>query len=549
MRPLRIGLAQINTVTGDIGSNVKKVLLTLDHAKSRDVDLVIFPEMTLTGYPPRDLLDMPAFVDESLKALVNIAAQCRQIAAIVGHVERNGQTEGKPLFNAASLLARGTAKTICRKSLLPTYDVFDEARWFQPGTVHTPHRHSGWLLGTSICEDIWNDALHHGRRLYDIDPIERLVAAGAEALINIGASPYQCMRRQAKTDMLSGTAKRHARPLITVNQVGGNDSLIFDGGSAVFDAEGNLVHQSPHFEESFDVIDLDDLPPPKATLEETIGDIHSALVLGLRDYVRKCGFKSALVGLSGGIDSAVTCALAVEALGSAAVTGVTMPSVHSSRGSVDDSRALARSLGITCHTVTIPPMVDAFGKALVPVLGDGDLGVTDENIQARVRGVILMAISNRTGALLLTTGNKSELAVGYCTLYGDMAGGLAIISDVPKTMVYDLARHINRHREVIPQAIIDKPPSAELRPGQRDSDSLPPYDILDPIMRAHVEEHLSAEAIVERGYDEATVRRILRLIAGAEYKRRQAPPGLRVTSKAFGEGWRMPIARGKRGTP
>ncbi|MBN1477020.1 NAD+ synthase [Candidatus Sumerlaeota bacterium] len=542
---MRVGLAQINTVTGDIGSNVKKVLRTLEHAASLKVDLVIFPEMTLTGYPPRDLLDMPAFVDESLRALVNIAAECRQIAAIVGHVERSGHAEGKPLFNAASLLSHGTAKTICRKTLLPTYDVFDEARWFQPGTVHTPHRFGGWLLGTSICEDIWNNSLHHSHRLYDIDPIERLVTAGAEALINIGASPYQCMRRQAKTAMLSSTARRHGRPLIVVNQVGGNDSLIFDGGSAVFDAEGQLVHQAPHFRESFDVINLDGLPAPIVAPEETIADIHSALVLGLRDYVRKCGFKKVLVGLSGGIDSAVTCALAVEALGSAAVTGVTMPSVHSSTGSVQDSRALAQNLAITCHTVPIPLLVDAFGKALVPVLGEGDLGVTDENIQARVRGVILMAISNQTGALLLTTGNKSELAVGYCTLYGDMAGGLAVISDVPKTMVYELAHHINRHREVIPQAIIDKPPSAELRPGQKDTDSLPPYDILDPIMRAHVEEHLSAEAIIKRGYDGATVRRILRLIAGAEYKRRQAPPGLRVTSKAFGEGWRMPIARGK----
>jgi NAD+ synthetase len=547
IRTLTVGLAQINTVTGDIASNAKKVVRTLEHATDAGVDLVIFPELTLTGYPPRDLLDKEAFIDANLQALADVSAEATQVAAIIGHVEPNSEPGGKRLFNAASLIHSGTATTLCRKTLLPTYDVFDEARWFQPGAEQHPHRHGQWRLGVSICEDIWNNSLHWSPSLYDADPVQRLVERGAELLINISASPYSHGRRLIRSEMYAQTARHHRRPLIVVNAVGGNDTLIFDGGSCVFDGEGDLVVQAPFFEESFDIVNVDNLPEAVAPPEETIADVHRALVLGLRDYVRKCGFKRVLVGLSGGIDSAVTCALAVEALGPAAVGGVTMPAVHSSQGSVDDSAALAANLGIELLTIPIQPMVESFLDALEPVLGEGDLGVTAENIQARVRGVNLMALSNQTGALLLSTGNKSEIAVGYCTLYGDMAGGLAVISDVPKTMVYEIARHINRHEEIIPRAVLEKPPSAELRPDQRDTDSLPPYDILDPIMRLHVEQHLDAEAITERGFDEDTVRQVVSLIAKAEYKRRQAPPGLRVTSKAFGEGWRMPIATGKMG--
>lgn len=542
--PLRIALAQINTVTGDIESNAKKAIRTLEHAQRQAVDLVVFPELTLTGYPPRDLLDKPAFVEKNLSALADVASHAKQVAAIIGHVERNRASEGKPLFNAASIIQRGVATPVCRKTLLPTYDVFDESRYFQPGAARIPHRFREHLLGISICEDIWNDRLCNSTRLYEIDPIEQLVDAGSDILINISASPYAHGRREMKTNMYSQVARRHQRPLVMVNLVGGNDTLVFDGGSAVFRADGSLVYQAPYFEESFAVIDMEALPDPVSPPMETIGEVHRALVLGVRDYLKKCCFKKALVGLSGGIDSAVTLALAAEALGSNAVTAVTMPSQYSSEGSVKDSEAMAKNLGVELLNIPIQEMVDSFMGALEPHLGS-DLGVTEENLQARTRGVILMAISNKTGALLLTTGNKSEMAVGYATLYGDMAGGLAVISDVPKTMVYELANHINRHREIIPQAIIEKPPSAELRPDQRDTDSLPPYDILDPIMRMHVEQHMSPAEIVKKGFDEDIVRRIVRLISRAEYKRRQAPPGLRVTSKAFSDGWRMPIARGK----
>jgi NAD+ synthase (glutamine-hydrolysing) len=545
LRTLCVGIAQINTTAGDIASNARKVIHTLQHASGQGVDLVVFPELTLTGYPPRDLLDKEQFVEANLRALADVAVHAKQVAAIIGHVEMNPAAEGKRLFNTASLIHRGVATTVCRKTLLPTYDVFDEARWFQPGATHVPHRFRGWLLGVSICEDIWNNRLHWSHRLYEVDPVERLVAGGAEVLINIAASPYSHGRRHLKNDIFAQTARAHGKPLLEVNLIGGNDTLIFDGGSCVFDEQGRLVLQSPHFEESFDTVNVDRLPEQVEPQEETIGDMHRALVLGLRDYMKKCGFKRALVGLSGGIDSAVTCALAVEAVGAQAVTGVTMPSLHSSRGSVEDSRELARRLGVEVITVPIREVVSAFETALAPHMGEGELGVTGENIQARARGTILMALSNRTGALLLSTGNKSEIAVGYCTLYGDMAGGLAVISDVPKTMVYELARHINRHREIIPQVILEKAPSAELRPNQRDTDSLPPYDILDPIMRLHVEQRLGERDIVKRGYDEGTVRRVLRMIGQSEYKRRQMPPGLRVTSKAFGEGWRMPIATGR----
>jgi predicted amidohydrolase len=387
IRTLTVGLAQINTVTGDIASNAKKVVRTLEHATDAGVDLVIFPELTLTGYPPRDLLDKEAFIDANLQALADVSAEATQVAAIIGHVEPNSEPGGKRLFNAASLIHSGTATTLCRKTLLPTYDVFDEARWFQPGAEQHPHRHGQWRLGVSICEDIWNNSLHWSPSLYDADPVQRLVERGAELLINISASPYSHGRRLIRSEMYAQTARHHRRPLIVVNAVGGNDTLIFDGGSCVFDGEGDLVVQAPFFEESFDIVNVDNLPEAVAPPEETIADVHRALVLGLRDYVRKCGFKKVLVGLSGGIDSAVTSALAVEALGPAAVGGVTMPAVHSSQGSVDDSAALAANLGIELLTIPIQPMVESFLDALEPVLGEGDLGVTAENIQARVRGV------------------------------------------------------------------------------------------------------------------------------------------------------------------
>jgi len=581
---MRIALAQINTTVGAIARNADLAIATIARARDAGADLVVFPELTLPGYPPLDLLNRRSFVTHNLEALERLAAATAQgPAVIVGFVQRRETETGKDLLNAAALCDQGQIRSVHGKSLLPTYDVFDEARYFDPAPEVKPAEFNGFRIGLSICEDIWNDAMYwrlrQRRRQYDFDPIKDLARQGVDFLINIAASPFTEGKRALKHEMFSATAKRHGLPLVHVNLVGGNDNLIFDGASNVFDSHGQIVAQASDFQESLLLFDIEtvlkkqtepgdnsgDAPPaepensstpalplihPGATLiESTIRDgiesVCEALILGIRDYVHKCGFRSVILGLSGGIDSAVTAALAVRALGKEQVHGVAMPSHFSSNHSVKDAQALAENLEIDFQIVPIKDVYDSYLETLKPVFKDSPFGVAEENLQARTRGNILMAFANKFGHLLLSTGNKSEMAVGYCTLYGDMSGGLAVLSDVPKVMVYELAHHLNRGKEVIPRNSIAKPPSAELRPNQKDSDSLPPYDILDPIIRAYVEEGLYVREITERGYDGPIVERVISMIERNEYKRRQAPIGLKVTHRAFGYGRRIPVARGR----
>lgn len=541
---MKIALAQINQTVGDFKKNTEKICLSINRAKCKGADLVAFPELAVTGYPPKDFLDIPAFVDENLKALEEIAHSTSGIAAIVGFVDKNKRPYGKLVHNAAAFIQDQKIVSVHHKSLLPTYDVFDECRYFEPAHTISPVKFKNYTLGISICEDIWNDEEFWTRPLYEIDPIENLISNGANVIINISSSPFTVGKHEEiRLRMLTHDAVKYKVPFIYVNQVGGNDDLVFDGNSAVINAQGKLIAQAAIFEEDLMVVDIEN---PSVHVQpkcySPIATIHMALIAGLRDYVTKCGFKKVVIGLSGGVDSAVTAALAVESLGSDNVIGVLMPSQFSSQGSIDDAAKLALNLGIAYKIIPIKDIFEIYQNTLKTEFKGRPFDITEENLQARIRGNILMALSNKYGYLVLTTGNKSELAVGYCTLYGDMSGGFALISDVPKTMVYELANFINRGKEVIPKNSIDKPPSAELRPNQLDQDSLPPYDIMDGILKAYVEDARGVDEIVRMGFDEKTVREIIKKVNRNEYKRRQAAPGIKVTSKAFGSGRRMPIA-------
>jgi len=543
---MKIALAQINTTVGDLETNVRKVKDWLERAGKIGADLVCFPELTLCGYPPKDLLALPDFIEANSKAVADLASSTAPAAALVGYVDRVESESGKGIANAASLIADGEIKGVYHKWLLPTYDVFDEGRYFAPGKTAEPIEFQGMRVGVSICEDMWNDAAFwEGRRLYSRDPVEEQIANGADIMLNLSASPFCIGKRPAKQNMLSSCAARHGKPLVYVNLVAGNDSIIFDGASEVYSASGERVAACKDFEEDLVVFDTESgAGEIRETTPAGIERVRKALALGLRDYVRKCGFKRVVLGLSGGIDSALTAAVAVEALGPESVVGVSMPSRYSSDHSKDDAKDLAEKLGIEYRVVPIEPMFKSFADNLEAQWPGMAPDVTEENIQARIRGMIIMALSNKFGWLPLATGNKSELAVGYCTLYGDMCGGLAPIGDLPKTLIYELAEAINADGEKIPRNTTEKPPSAELAPGQKDTDSLPEYDQLDIVMRAFVEERKSAGEIEAMGIPRAIVDDVLRRIIANEYKRQQAPISLKVTSQAFGYGWRFPVARG-----
>ncbi len=540
---MKIALAQINTTVGDLAGNQAKILDAAERARSEGVDLVLFPELTITGYPPRDLLLNKDFIAGNLAVLQRLAAASGPAAMLVGFVGENKNTPGRGVTNEAALLQNGRIMATRAKTLLPTYDVFDEDRYFEPARNNAPVSIANQSCGVTICEDIWNDEDFWPHRLYRANPAGDLLADGARLLFNISASPWNVGKEKLRAQMLASLARKSGRPVALCNLVGGNDELVFDGGSLVFNGAGDLIAKGRDFEEDFVVVDTASSPPisPAPPPEEEC--VYRALVLGLRDYVHKCGFKSAVLGLSGGIDSALTACLAAAALGPEHVRGVSLPSQFSSQGSLDDARLLAGRLGLRHDVISIQPCFEAVKQQVKPLFGARPVDTAEENIQARLRGVILMALSNKFGSLLLTTGNKSELATGYCTLYGDMCGGLAVISDVPKTMVYRLARWINRGPEVIPAASITKPPSAELRPNQTDQDSLPPYETLDAILEHYVVHGRSPAEIVKLGFAAETVKQVIRLIDINEYKRRQAAPGLKVTSKAFGLGRRFPIAQ------
>ena len=554
---MRIALAQINPTVGDIAGNARLILQFIERAKAASAELVVFPELSVTGYPPKDLLLKSQFVEDNLQAVATIAAAVAGIDVVVGYVEPNTAPVGRSLHNAVAHLRDGRIASRHFKTLLPTYDVFDESRYFEPGPVTTTgnlFKLDGITIGQSICEDLWNDEKMIMRRLYHQNPIADLNAAGAEILVNASASPFVVHKHAFRLKLFAEQVRRFGKPLVYVNQVGGNDELVFDGNSVVLDASGNVIAQAKDFEEDLLVVDLSrdratGLRPvphgPEARVTSATESIYKALLLGLKDYVRKCGFKSVVLGLSGGIDSALTAALAVDALGKDKVVGVAMPSRFSSEHSVNDARELAKNLGIEFHVIPIKTVHDAYETTLEKAFAGLAADVTEENIQARIRGALLMAFSNKFNHLLLTTGNKSELAVGYCTLYGDMCGGLNVIGDVPKTMVYALSNFLNEHagREVIPRSTITKPPSAELRPNQVDQDSLPPYEILDAILHQYVEDEKGATEIIDMGFDRDVVLRVIKLVDRSEYKRRQAAPGLKVTSRAFGFGRRMPIAQ------
>ena len=540
---MRIALAQINTTVGDFAGNEAKIIEAYRRTAAEGAELMVVPELATTGYPPRDLLLRPEFIRANEESLRRIAGATGATGLLLGFVGRSEGRPGREITNAAALCHQGRVVAVRAKTLLPTYDVFDEDRYFEPAAQNTPVDFNGVRLGITVCEDIWNDGDFWRERRYRRDPAAELAAAGASVLVNLSASPWHLGKDQVRLEMLQSLARKVRLPVVYCNLVGGNDELVFDGGSLVLNSEGQLLARGAAFTEDQLLVDLDAAPAlqPASTVPEAM--LHDALVLGLRDYLRKCGFRSVVLGLSGGIDSAVCACLAVAALGPDHVQGVSLPSPYSSPGSLEDARALATALGIRCDVIPIGPAFKQLKDQLREVFAGRAEDVTEENIQARLRGVLLMALSNKNGSLLLTTGNKSEVAVGYCTFYGDMCGGLAVISDVPKTMVYLLARWINRQVLVIPESTLVKPPSAELRPGQTDQDSLPPYEILDAILHAYVVEGRTAGEILRLGIPEATVRHVLRLIDRSEYKRRQAAPGLKVTSKAFGMGRRVPIAQ------
>jgi len=541
---MKIALAQFNPTVGDFAGNTASILALAERAKQRGADLAVFSELCICGYLPQDLLERPAFIDRNQKELKQLAAKLA-LPAIVGFVGKNKNGTGSGISNKAALICGGKVVFEQSKMLLPTYDVFDESRYFQPAAEQKVFGFADEKLGITICEDVWNDKNFWAVRRYDRDPVTELAAQGTSVIINISASPYTIDKRALRVDMLRSIALGHQLPVVYVNQVGGNDSLIFDGASVALTVDGKVAAQAAAFEEDLVLFDtatgrgeIHEQPP------EEIAYAFRALLMGARDYVHKCRFAKAIVGLSGGIDSAVVAAIAVQALGAENVLGVSMPGPFSSEGSIADAKAVAQNLGIELKILPISPVFDAYRAALKPAFGARKADVTEENIQARIRGNYLMALSNKFGSMVLSTGNKSELAVGYCTLYGDMAGGLAVISDVPKLMVYELAKFINRQREIIPRSTIEKPPSAELRPDQKDEDSLPPYSVLDRILKAYIEDLRSPQEIADKyGFDLKLVREIALLVDRSEYKRKQAAPGLKITSRAFGFGRPFPIAQ------
>jgi NAD+ synthetase len=544
---MKIALGQINTTVGDFAGNESMILEVYRRGVAKGAELVVVPELATTGYPPRDLLLRPEFIQANEEAVERLAGATGKTGLLLGFVGRNAVGPGRVLTNAAALCYEGAVRSVRTKSLLPTYDVFDEDRYFEPAGENKPLEFNGHRLGVTICEDIWNDEDFWRERRYRRNPAMELADSGVDLLVNLSASPWHLGKNRTRYEMLRSLAVKAEVPLVYGNLVGGNDELVFDGGSLVVDGQGRLLARAAEFAQDFLVVDTaveGDLQYNDDPAEEMV---HEALVLGLRDYLHKCGFREAVLGLSGGIDSAVTACVAVAALGAENVRGVSLPSQYSSTGSLEDARTLASNLGIRYDVIPIAPVFDRVREQMQAVFSGRKEDVTEENIQARLRGVVLMALSNKEGSLLLTTGNKSEVAVGYCTLYGDMCGGLGVISDVPKTMVYRLARWINREREVIPESSLTKPPSAELRPDQTDQDSLPNYDVLDAILDAYVVQGRSAEEVGAMGFEKAVVRQVLRLIDLSEYKRRQAAPGLRVTTKAFGMGRRVPIAQRFRG--
>jgi NAD+ synthase (glutamine-hydrolysing) len=531
---------------GDLAGNAALIAEAARRVPAGGADLIITPELALLGYVPRDLLLNAGFIRRAWETLATLAAELKDSPPLlVGIAETNKNSVGRPLFNAAALLRNGKVERTFHKNLLPTYDVFDEDRYFEPATTPQILEHNGKKLGISICEDAWNDRDFWQRRRYHNDPIDGLAAAGVDAILNMSASPFSAGKQQRRQEMLGSLARKHKKPLVYVNQVGGNDDLVFDGRSSAFNRHGELIARGKAFESDLLIVEVLNPQPQGIAVDDFTpeSEVWRALVLGTRDYVRKCSFSKVVLGLSGGIDSALTAAIAVEAVGKENVTGVLMPSRFSSQGSIDDALELAKQLGIQTVTLPITGIMDTFAATLKDQFAGTQSGVAEENLQARIRGNLLMAMSNKFNSLLLTTGNKSELSVGYCTLYGDMNGGLAVIADVPKTLVYRVSRWRNERGAVIPESSLSKAPSAELRPNQTDQDSLPPYDLLDGILKRSIELHQSADEIIAEGFDAATVQRVLKLVKNAEFKRKQAAPGIKVTDRAFGTGWRMPIAR------
>ena len=566
---MKIAIAQLNPTIGDITNNAKQIVTAATDAAKQNVRLLLTPELSLCGYPPKDLLLFPGFIESMSKELKAIATQLPDnIAVLVGTVETNPHATSKgqkPLYNSMALLEAGEVKQVFHKRLLPTYDVFDEDRYFEPGYEANYFTLDETKIGVSICEDLWNDEQFWGKRSYEVNPIEELAQLEVDVIVNLSASPYTVGKQKLRESMLRHAATSYQKPILYANQVGGNDDLVFDGNSVAFNSVGEVVSRAKDFDPDLVVVELEELVAAgdgetgrqgdgetrRLEDEETRRredadsneEIYKALVLGVKDYAKKCGFSKAILGLSGGIDSALVAAIASEALGAENVLGVLMPSPYSSDHSVSDAVDLVNNLGIKSQKIAIEPAMKSYDTVLDPMFAGTEFGIAEENIQSRIRGNLLMAIANKFNYLLLSTGNKSEMAVGYCTLYGDMNGGLAVIADVPKTRVFKLCRWLNRDGEVIPNNIITKPPSAELKPGQKDSDSLPNYEILDDILERIVCQHQSTAEIIEAGHDSETVSKVMKLVTRAEFKRRQAPPGIKITDRAFGTGWRMPIAK------
>jgi NAD+ synthase (glutamine-hydrolysing) len=549
---MKIAIAQINPTIGDLLLNAQKILEAAQRAASSGARLLLTPELSLCGYPPRDLLLNPSFVEAMGITLQNLAQDLPpNLAVLVGTVEQNLNAHingGKTLFNSMALLENGKVKQVFHKRLLPTYDVFDERRYFEPGLQANFFTLDNIDIGVTICEDLWNDDEFWGKRSYAVNPIADLAILGVDLIVNLSASPYTVGKQQFRETMLRHSAVRFQQPIIYANQVGGNDDLIFDGRSFALNRQGEVMCRARGFDTDLIVVEFDEaqrdfqLSTVAPVYESEDEEIWQALVLGVRDYARKCRFSKVVLGLSGGIDSAIVAAIATAALGKENVLGVLMPSPYSSEHSISDAVALADNLGIKTNLLPIGELMQGFDQTLGDLFAGTEFGLAEENIQSRIRGNLLMAIANKFGYLLLSTGNKSEMAVGYCTLYGDMNGGLAVIADVPKTRVYSLCQWLNRNNEIIPQNVLTKAPSAELKPGQVDQDSLPPYEILDDILQRLIHNHQSAAQIVAAGHDPVIVDRVIQMVARAEFKRRQAPPGLKITDRAFGTGWRMPIA-------